>query len=112
MDLRRDVYKAVGITKLASFMMTRWVYWGIGSLAVVIAEVFSLVPLPAVRVPSRDAVTGRCGRIVPKQGPSGLFCPLIESALRQVGRQAVAHVSEGRGHRDDTAIRREQMLVR
>ncbi|KAI7777176.1 hypothetical protein LA080_003908 [Diaporthe eres] len=78
--LRREVSTAVGITKLACLMMPRWVYWGVGSLAVVMAEVTSLMPLPAVRVPSRDAVTGR-DRIV--QG--------------QVGRQADAHVSRGEG---------------
>lgn len=56
--------KAVGITQLACLMMTGWVCWGVGSLAVVMAEVISLMPLPAVRVPSRDAVIGRGWRIV------------------------------------------------
>lgn len=51
--------KAVGISQLACLMMTRWVHWGVGSLAVVMAEVICLLPLPAVRVPSRAAVTGR-----------------------------------------------------
>lgn len=57
---------------MAFLMMTLWVYWGVGSLAVVMAEVITVMPLPAVRVPSRYAVTGRGWRIVQdsKIGPS------------------------------------------
>lgn len=33
-----EMPNAVGIAQLACLMMTRWIYWGVGSLAVVMAE--------------------------------------------------------------------------
>lgn len=51
-------------------MMTGWIYWVAVSLAVVMAEVVSLMPLPAVKAEQR--VTGQGWRI--SQSKAHLDC--------------------------------------
>lgn len=88
--------KSVGIAKLTWVMMAQWVQLGNGSLAVVIAERVPLVPLPAVRVSGLRCCDSHGWRNAESMRFRAV-CPLIESALWQVGRQTDVHVSKGEG---------------